>query len=100
LFADQANTVCKTEAVPLDVWDHANLHLVGRKSGDVLRSAEALPLACKLLEDVGFIVEVAHKSHYIRLFNACEGVILAQHPAGMRFQLAVAVAYKLEKKTA
>ena len=76
------------------------MHLVGHQSGDVLRGAEALALARKLLEDVVFVVEVAHKSNYVRLLYTCEGVILAEHPARMGLQLAVAVADELEKQTA
>lgn len=47
-----------------------------------------------------FVVEVAHKSNYVRLLYTFEGVILAEHPARMRLKLAVAVADELEKQTA
>ena len=100
MFANQAHAVRETEPVSLYVREHANLHLMGHQSGDVLRGAEALALARKLLEDVVFVVEVAHKSNYVRLLYTCEGVILAEHPARMRLQLAVAVADELEKQTA
>jgi len=100
LFADQAHAVRETEPVSLYVREHANLHLMGHQSGDVLRGAEALALARKLLEDIVVVVEVAHKSNYFRLLYTCEGVILAEHPARMGLQLAVAVADELEKQTA
>lgn len=100
MFADQAHAVRETESISLYVREHANLHLVRYQSGDVLRCAETLAFARKLLEDIVFIVEVAHKSNYVRLLYTCERVILAEHPARMRLELAVAVADELEKQTA
>ena len=100
MFADQAHAVRETEPVSLYVREHANLHLVRHQSGDVLRCDEALALELNLLEDIVFVVEVAHKSNYFRLLYTCEGVILAEHPARMGLQLAVAVADELEKQTA
>ncbi len=97
MFADQANAVREAESVSLDVWEHANLNLVRHKSRDVLGGAEALALARKLLEDIMFVVEVAHKSNNVRLLYTCKGVSFAEHPAGMGLELTVAVADELEK---
>ena len=63
-----ADSICEAVAIPLDVF-HTGCDLVLFELADQLRSGEALAFAGELLQDVLFLVKVAHIANYLIFCN-------------------------------